>query len=291
MCQSFSILNIKIMFVSKNTRGGVPGNGGKSMKVAVLIKQVPDTDEVKMDPETGTMIREGVDRTVNPLDLHALEAALCLAKKGGSVTVFSMGPPQAEEALRECLSLGADDAVLLSDRAFAGADSWATAVTIAAALRLSGPFDLILAGDKATDGETGQVGPEVAAILEIPFATHVIDIACQDDQHLVVSRNLDEGIQKQRFPLPCLLSVLSDLNEIQLPTLEGFRNAWRKPIRTFSREALGLPREAVGLTGSPTRVVRIDHPRFTRKTEKYAGTEIARGLDRVIEILREAALL
>jgi len=280
------------MFAIETVRATAPSDGGQAMKIAVLAKQVPDTDEVKMDPETGTMIREGVDRTVNPLDLHALEAALCLAKNhGGNVTVFSMGPPQAEEALRECLSLGADDAVLISDRAFSGADSWATAVTLAAALRLSGPFDLILAGDKATDGETGQVGPEVAAILEIPFATHVIDIACPDQRHLVVSRNLDEGIQKQRLPLPCLLSVLSDLNEIRLPTLKGYRNAWKASIRTLSREALGLSREAVGLAGSPTRVVRIDHPRFTRQTEKYSGTEVARGVERVVEILRESALL
>ena len=152
------------------------------MKIAVLVKQVPDSDEIKMDPEKGTMIREGAGNIVNPLDLNALEAAIALRKEyGGEVVTFSMGPPQADIALRETLALGADKAFLISDRFFAGADSWATALVLAKSLEKAGPFDLIIAGEKATDGETGQVGPEVAAMLNIPLSTYVSSLLVTGD--------------------------------------------------------------------------------------------------------------
>jgi electron transfer flavoprotein beta subunit len=260
------------------------------MEIAVLMKQVPDSDEVKMDPERGTMIREGVGSIVNPLDLNALEAALALRERfGGRVTTLSMGPPQTEEALRETLALGADRAVLLSDRAFSGADSWATSVVLARGLEKLGPFDLILAGEKATDGETGQVGPEVASLLDLPCATYVSGLEPEEGS-VRVRRTLEEGSLRQRLPLPCLLTVLNDLNETPMPTLSGKKRARRAEIRRMGLEDLGLDRESVGLTGSPTRVVRIERPKLSRRTEFYAGKTLDRGVERFVDLLRELAL-
>lgn len=261
------------------------------MEFAVLVKQVPDCDEVKMDPVKGTMLREGVGCIVNPLDLHALEAALRLRDHyGGRITTLSMGPSQATEALTETLALGADRGILLSDRAFAGADSWATAAVLAAGLRRTGPYDLILAGEKATDGETGQVGPEVAAMMDLPFATYVTDIQA-DQASLTIRRTLEEGVQRQRLPFPCLLTVLSDLNETSMPTLAGYKRAWRSEIPRLTLEDLELDPGEVGLSGSPTRVVRIEHPKLSRQAEIFSGSALDRGVDRVVELLRELALV
>ncbi len=261
------------------------------MDIAVLIKQVPDTDEVKMDSERGTMVRDGVGNIINPLDLNALQEALILTERnGGSVTALSMGPPQTEEALREALALGADRAVLVSDRLFSGADTWATARALAAALEKSGPFDLILAGEKATDGETGQVGPETAVMMGLPFSTYVSGIAL-DKTRMTVRRTVEEGIQIQSLPVPCVLTVLNDLNEAAMPTLSGKMRARRESVERLTLSDLCLPAEEVGLKGSPTRVVRIERPRLTRSTERFAGNDLEQGLDRIVEILREAALI
>ena len=262
-----------------------------SVRTAVLIKQVPDSDEIKMDPEKGTMIREGAGNIVNPLDLNALETALSLrGELGGSVTVVSMGPPQADIALRETLALGADKACLLSDRFFAGADSWATSLTLAKALEKLGPFDLIIAGEKATDGETGQVGPEVAAIMDLPCSTYVSSVVC-DGKCAVVRRTVEGGIETQRIKLPCLLTVLNDINDPSMPTLRGKKSARRASVDTLNAADLRLSKEEAGLVGSPTRVVKISHPKISRKTEFYSGRELERGFERVLEILRELAVL
>ena len=261
------------------------------MDIAVLIKQVPDTDEVKMDPEKGTMIRDGVGNLINPLDLNALEAALALVKeRGGTVTVLSMGPAQTERALREALALGADRALLLSDRAFAGADTWATAKVLAALLEKKGPFDVILAGEKATDGETGQVGPEVATFLSLPFATYVSRLEASDEG-MTVRRTVEEGYQHLRLPFPCLLTVLHDLNEPSMPTLAGKKRGRRAEIERFGLDDLGLDRSEVGLSGSPTRVVKIDHPKITRQTAFFAGSHLDEGIEHVLTLLKEKALL
>jgi len=261
------------------------------MKIAVLVKQVPDSDEVKMDPEKGTMIREGAGNIVNPLDLNALEAALSMRRKfGGSVDVLSMGPPQADIALRETLALGADSAYLVSDKFFAGADSWATSLVLAETLKRLGGFDMILAGEKATDGETGQVGPEVAAMLKIPFATYVSELVVSNG-YATVKRTVEEGYEIQRIKLPCLLTVLNDINEPEMPTLSGKKKARRAEIKKYGSQELGISKEEAGLTGSPTRVVKIDRPRISRQTELYCGKELDRGIDRVVEVLRELAVL
>lgn len=261
------------------------------MKIAVLIKQVPDSDEVKMDPEKGTMIRDGADNIVNPLDLNAVEAALSLRNEyGGSVTAISMGPPQADTALREVLALGADEAYLLSDRFFAGADSWGTSLTLATALDRLGPYDLVLAGGKATDGETGQVGPEVAAIMGLPCSTYVSSLSC-DGKYVFVRRTVEDGVETQKIKLPCLITVLNDINEPAMPTLSGKKQARRAAIEVLGSAELGLARENIGLAGSPTKVVRINHPKVTRRTEFYSGRDLDAGCERVVEVLRELALL
>lgn len=261
------------------------------MRVAVLLKQVPDTDDVKIDEEKGVLVREGVGTIINPLDLHALEAALDLGRSMGTfVTVFSMGPSQADGALREAVALGADEAFLLCDPAFAGSDTWATARVLAAALSACGPFDLILAGEKATDGETGQVGPEAAVMCNIPFSTYVSRFSVSGDS-VTVRRTVEDGIETQRLPLPCLLTVLRDINEPSMPTLSGKMRARRADIKEMGVEALVLDPSSVGLLGSPTRVVRIFYPKVTRKTEIFSGGDVDSGIERFVEALKERALL
>lgn len=263
------------------------------MKITILMKQVPDTDEVKMDPERGTMIRDGAGGIVNPLDLNALEAAMRLRRGDDRVTVVSMGPAKTEESLREGLALGADRAVLATDRAFAGGDSWATSRVLVSVLSHIGTPDLIIAGEKATDGETGQVGPEVAALLGLPFATHVTRLERLDDG-IEVDSTLEEGVLTQRLPLPCLVTVLSDLNTLPLPTLSGKKRAYDCEIETLTAADLDLTPDETGLTASPTRVVRIEQPKIARRTEKYLAKhsdELERGLERIVDILADAAIL
>lgn len=261
------------------------------MRIAVLVKQVPDSDEVKMDPEKGTMIREGAGNIVNPLDLNALEAGLVLSREhGGEVSVFSMGPPQADIALRETLALGAEHAVLISDRFFAGADSWSTSLVLAKSIEKNGPFDIILAGEKATDGETGQVGPEVAAMLGIPFATYVSSISVEGG-FAVIKRTVEEGYEFQRIKMPCLLTVLNDINEPVMPTLSGKKRARRAEILKLGAADLGVDRNDVGLAGSPTRVVSITHPKISRHGEFYSGRDLEQGISRVVEVLKDLAVI
>lgn len=261
------------------------------MNIAVLIKQVPDTEEVRMDPEKGTLIRQGVGTLMNPLDGHALEGALTLRRqKGGKVTVFSMGPPQAEEVLKEALALGADEAYLLTDPAFAGGDTWATARVLAGACKKYGPFDLILAGEKATDGETGQVGPEVAIMLDMPFSTYVSALELLEGG-VRVRRTVEVGSEFQFLPFPCLLTVLRNLNEPSLPTLGGKKRARKSSIPRISREKLELSEAETGLSGSPTRVMQIYSPTLSRETLFFGPRDTQKGLEVLVEKLRDLALL
>lgn len=268
------------------------------MKIAVLIKQVPDTDDVRMDPETGTMIREGVGAIVNPLDLNALQAALDLKAASAEfaedspseVVVITMGPPKAHEALRECIATGADRGVLLSDRAFAGSDTWATAKVLAAAVERTGPYDLVLAGEKATDGETGQVGPEVAVLLGVPFSTYVTGLSLSGGK-IEIRRMTEEGIQRQRLPFPCLLTVLHALNEPTMPTLSGKKRARWSEIPTLGISDIGLSPEETGLKGSATRVVKIAYPTISRSTEMFDGKRADEGIDRLVTVLKDLAVI
>jgi len=233
------------------------------VKVIVCIKQVPDTTEVKIDPERGTLIRDGVPSIVNPFDTYAIEEALLLREKfGGKVTVITMGPPQAASALKEAVAMGADEAILLSDAAFAGADTWATAYTLSRAIRKIGDFDIILCGRQAMDGDTGQVGPGVATQLGINQLTYVCRISSIDleKKHIEVERLLEEGREVVQSALPCLVTVVKDINQPRYPTILGIRRASKIQIPTWTTADLMVDQNLIGLNGSPTKVVKIATP-------------------------------
>lgn len=231
------------------------------MNIAVCIKQVPGTTEVQINPETGTLMREGVEAIINPFDLYALEEGIRLKEKyGGTVTVLSMGPPQVESAIREAISYGADEGVIISDRSFAGSDTLATAGTLAAALRNLGPFDVILMGRQAIDGDTGQVGPETAEHLGIPHVTEVKKIEGIEGNRITLQRMLEHGYLRIRATLPILLTVVKEINTPRPASFKGKLRARQVSIKTLRATDLGLAPEIVGLSGSPTRVVRVFTP-------------------------------
>jgi electron transfer flavoprotein beta subunit len=235
------------------------------MKIIVPIKQVPESSKVKMDSETGTVIRTGVETVVNPLDLYALETALRLREQyGGTVTALTMGPPQAKRVLKEAEAMGCDDAVLVSDRAFGGADTWATSYTLSQAIKKIGDFDLIITGERATDGDTAQVGPGIAAHLDLPVAAYVSKIREIRDGRIYPERLMEEGYEQLSLPLPCLITVVKEIGVPRLPTLKGKIRSRELEIPLFSTENMDLQKEYLGLNGSPTRVVKIDSPRITR---------------------------
>jgi len=210
------------------------------MKIIVCIKQVPDAKDVRLDPETNTLAREGVQSIMNPYDQHAVEEAVALKEQlGGEVTVLSMGPPQAEEVLKQAISCGADNGVLVSDRAFAGADTWATSYTLAKAVERIGNFDLILCGKQAIDGDTAQVGPELAMQLNIPFVTCVQKIRTASDTELVMERMMDDGYDVLAVNYPMLLTVVKNINQPRVPSLKGKMKARKAEIRVFSAEDVG----------------------------------------------------
>lgn len=234
------------------------------MNIIVTIKQVPDTNDVKIDPATGTLIREGVPSIVNPEDRHAVEQALALREKaGGKVTLLSMGPPQAEIALREMLAMGADEAILLSDRAFAGADTLATAAALSHAVRKIGAFDVILCGRQAIDGDTAQVGPQLAEFLGIPQVTYVrkADVIGTNQLDLRLERVIEGGYQILETPCPVLLTCLKELNHPRIPTLKNCMAAFReKDFHVWNAAHINAPIEKIGLKGSPTQVKRTFTP-------------------------------
>jgi electron transfer flavoprotein beta subunit len=235
------------------------------MKIIVPIKQVPETGNVKMDERTGTMIREGVESIVNPLDLYAIECALQLKEQfGGNISVLSMGPPKAEKAIREALSMGCDDGVLLTDKAFAGSDTWATSYVLSQAVKELGEFDMIVAGVRATDGDTGQVGPEMASMLNLPVATFVSKIVSMEGNTVTVERLIEGGYETVRMPMPCLITVVNEISSPRLPTLRGKQTARKKTIPVKGKDNMIVAEDDLGLKGSPTRVVKIMQPKVTR---------------------------
>ncbi|MFH1778352.1 MAG: electron transfer flavoprotein subunit beta/FixA family protein [Candidatus Omnitrophota bacterium] len=231
------------------------------MDIIVCIKQVPDTTEVRINPETNTLIREGVKSIINPFDLYAIEEGLRIKEKaGGKVTMLSMGPPQAETALREALSLGADEAVLLSDRAFAGSDTWATSYTLSKGIEKIGKYDLVICGKQASDGDTAQVGPGISVWLNIPQITFVKKIEEIKDNTIRVQRMTEEGYQIIETKLPCLITVVKEINEPRLPSLKGMIRAKKATINILGAEQLGADENKIGLDSSPTQVVKIFSP-------------------------------
>ena len=231
------------------------------MNIIVCIKQVPETTDVKIDPETNTLIREGVASIINPFDTYAIEEGVRLKEKfGGKVTVLSMGPPQAQEALREALSVGADEGILLSDRAFAGSDTWVTSYTLAKGIEKIGNFDIILCGKQASDGDTAQVGPGVSTHLGIPQVTYVKKIEEIDGSKAKVERMVEEGFEIIEVPLPCLMTVVKEINEPRLPSLKGKMRAKKAEIKVWTVKDVDVEAPKIGLNGSPTKVVKIFTP-------------------------------
>lgn len=265
------------------------------MHIIVPIKQVPETSKVKMDPVTGTMIRAGLEAIINPLDLYAIEAALRLREQtGGRITVISMGPPQAEKALREALAMGCDDAVLLSDRRFSGADTWATAYTLAQGIRQLSGCDLIVCGERATDGDTGQVGPALAAMLDLALVTYVSQVTPLENNRLRLTRLVEGGREVLNAPLPALITVVKEIAVPRLPTLRGMLRAKTVELPTWGPEQIAAEPENIGLKGSPTRVVRIHRPQVTRQGELIAikdPADVDPAVERLVQFLEKRNLL
>lgn len=259
------------------------------MQIIVCIKQVPDTTEVRIDPKTGTMIRDGVPSIINPDDKSGLEAALRLKEAvGGTVTVLTMGPPQAEAALKEAIAMGADRAILLTDRVFAGADTWATSKALAGAIgKLS--YDLVIAGRQAIDGDTAQVGPQIAEHLGLPHVAYVGEISPESDR-LVVKRMFEDGYQRIRIQTPCLLTVLKELNEPRYLSPRGVWTAHRTEIEVWNAADLGIPEEELGLKGSPTRV-KASFTKGAKSAGKVFDLEPKEAARLVVEKLKEKYII
>ena len=244
------------------------------MKIAVCLKQVPETTEVKINPQTNTLMREGVASITNPFDEFALEEGLLTKEKyGGELHVMTMGPPQAIEILKNALAVGADKVYLLSDRAFAGADTLATAYTLAKTIEKIGEVDLVICGKQAIDGDTAQVGPGIATRLGIPQLTYVAKVREIDPgkKKIVVERMLENGREVVECSLPVVITVMKDINEPRLPSLLGIKKAAKATIPTWTAQEIGVDENRVGLKGSPTWVWKVFSP------EARGGGEILKG--------------
>ncbi|MBM4140827.1 MAG: electron transfer flavoprotein subunit beta/FixA family protein [Nitrospira sp.] len=256
------------------------------MNIVVCIKQVPDTAEVKINPETNTLIREGVPSIINPFDMHAIEAGLQIREKiGGKVTVITMGPPQAETALRDALSMGADDAVLLTDRAFAGSDTWATSYTLSKAVKKIGA-DIIICGKQAIDGDTAQVGPEMAEFLDIPHISYIRNIEEIRADYIRVQRLMESGYDIVESPIPVLLTVVKEINEPRLPSLKGKMAAKKAVIKKWTSSDIGADADKIGLKGSPTQVKNIFAPEAKTDRKMLEGSPEEQ-IDTLIQELRQ----
>lgn len=255
------------------------------MKIIVCIKQVPNTTEIRIDPVTNTLIREGVESILNPFDTYAIEEAVKLKEQyGGTITAISMGPPQVESALREAVSLGVDEIILLSDRKFAGADTWATSYTLSAAITKIGDYDLILTGQQAIDGDTAQVGPGIAAHLKIPQTCFVRKIESIDCKKMIVQRLMEDGSDKVEMTMPAMLSVVKEINTPRLPSLRGKMKSKSVQLQVWNCNDLGLDEKLVGLNGSPTQVMHIFTPKHDKLTEKFEG-EPDQAVEKIITTL------
>ena len=262
------------------------------MKTIVCVKQVPDAANVEIDPKTGTLVREGTRSILNPLDTFAIEEGLRIRDRlGGSVTVLTMGPPQAAQVLREAIALGADGGVLVTGRELAGSDTWATSYALARAIETIGGCDLILCGKQAIDGDTGQVGPELAVHLGLPQATYVRCVREISPARAVVECIIDDGFEVLEVPLPAVMSVVKDLNEPRLPNLEDLSRARFAVLQTLGGAEIGADPARIGLEGSPTRVMSIARPSFERRGRVYDAEQIEAGVEDVVGFLEGEGLL
>lgn len=261
------------------------------MNIIVCLKQVPGTTEVKIDPVKNTLVRQGIPNVVNPFDTYALEEAVRLREKfGGKVTAITMGPPQAVDMLREAISVGADEAVLISDIAFAGADTWATSYTLAKAAEKINDYDLIICGRQTIDGDTGQVGPELAEALDIPFIAYVSKIEEAEDGKIKVQRMIEEGYEVIEGSLPAVITVVKEINTPRLPSLRGTMKSKKAEIPTWSADDIAAEKARTGLDGSATQVVKIFFPKRVQTAEMISGEPEAQ-VDTLMEKLREAKVI
>lgn len=256
------------------------------MRIAVLVKQVPATDTVKIDETTGTMIREGVEAELNPLDLHAVEAALRIKESmpDGTVeiTAVTMGPPQARGAAAYAIAMGCDRGALVSDKKFGGSDTLATSRTLTKALEALGPFDLYFAGERATDGETGQVGPAVAEFLGIPVLSYVSSIDTLENGRIHVTRAVEGGRERIGSAIPAMIIPLKEMNIPRLCTLGGKLRGKKAEIPILNAEDLGLDENSIGLKGSATLVINVTYPQMTRQGKKISA---AGGVNEAAELI------
>ena len=253
------------------------------MKIVVCAKQVPDTTEVKLDPKTGTLIRDGVPSIINPDDKAGIEAALQLKEKcpGSTVTVVSMGPPQADVALREALAMGCDEAILVTDRAFGGADTWATSSTIAAALKKL-DYDVIITGRQAIDGDTAQVGPQISEHLDIPVISYAEDIKIDGDS-VVVQRQYEDRYHILKAKMPCLVTALAELNEPRYMTPGGIFDAYDAEVTVWGRKDLkDVDDSNLGLAGSPTKIAKASD-----KVRKGAGEKVTLDPEEAVDYIMD----
>ena len=261
------------------------------MNIVVCLKQVPGTTQVKIDSQTNTLVRQGIKNIINPFDTYALEEAVRLKERyGGRVIAISMGPPQAEEMLREAVSTGADEAILVSDRAFAGSDTLATSYTLSRAIEKIGEYDLVICGRQTVDGDTGQVAPELAEMLGIPFIAYVSKIEEISDGHMQLRRMVEEGYELIEAPLPAVISVVKEINVPRLPSLRGFSKAKGAVIPVRAAADLDVDEARIGLSGSPTKVVKIFFPQRVRSAEIFQG-DLESQVNTLMEKLRESKLI
>ncbi|MGL5207638.1 MAG: electron transfer flavoprotein subunit beta/FixA family protein, partial [Acidaminococcaceae bacterium] len=258
----------------------------------VCVKQVPDTAEVKIDPVTNTLVRTGVPNIMNPFDRQALEAALLLKDvNGATVTVITMGPPQADEILKEAIAMGADDAVLVSDRALAGSDTLATSFALAAAVKKVGTVDLVLCGKQAIDGDTAQVGPEMAEHLDVPQVTGALKIAV-DGEKLLVDRDNESSSQTISVEMPALVTVTRAEKEPRFASIKGKMKAKKFVVPVWSAADLELDEKMIGLNGSPTKVAKIfTPPVHTIENEIINEEDPKKAVDLLFEKLVQAKII
>lgn len=256
------------------------------MNVIVCIKQVPDTTEVKIDPVSKNLVREGVKSIINPFDMYAIEEAVRLKEKhGGKAIVLTMGPPQAEAVLREAISLGCDEAVLVSDRAFAGSDTLATGYTLSKAIEKIKDYDVVICGKQAVDGDTAQVGPGIAATLDIPQITYVRKIEEIKDKTIRAERATEEGYEVVESSLPCLITVVKEINTPRLPSLKGKIKAKSAPVQVWKAADIGAEENRIGLKGSPTWVFSIFTPPPRPKGTIFEG-EAQHNVNQLVDAMK-----
>ena len=261
------------------------------MKIIVFVKQVPDTEDVKLDPKTGNLLREGVQSIMNPLDANALETALRLKEKyGGTVTAVSMGPPQADEVLKKALAMGCDESALLSDRALGGADTLATGYPLAKAAEKLGGYDLLICGRHATDAETAQTGPIIAAFLGIPQVTLCGEVEIEDGWALC-ERLLPDRTEKVRVKLPALITVCAEANEPRYPTPIGIMKALKKPRHVWNAADLGCDTSRTGVPGSPSCTKRVFEPEKLSADTTYLSGSPSDMAKALVEALRDRHLI